>query len=370
MWFEEDFFKYATAIILTLLIVLLLYYVAPVFYPALWFIAAIFLPIFFATLAYYILRPIVYFIEKAKIPRFLAIMIIYAVITLVAVAIFLRVGPSLMEEISIVSNLPTEKIESLKTSVTNIMEQLKSHLTFAQAPEMDQILFSYVQKINTFASHVLINTITTLASIALALALTPFVLFYFLKDEDLFSPFILRYTPLDYQDEAQKIVKDIDTTLSNFILAQLTVAGVIGIFLLCGYFIIGLPHALSLALFGMIFYVIPLFGTFIAVIPALIVGLAVSPFLAFEVIIVMLIAHFLETNLVTPRLMAYNLKIHPLTVIFLLLAAGTLYGLLGLLLVTPTYAIAKVIIWNLYKIFRLRYAVAKAKAQRDETLPS
>ena len=56
MWFEEAFFKYTVGIILVLAIILLLYYTSPFFYPVLWFIAAILLPILFATFLYYIFK--------------------------------------------------------------------------------------------------------------------------------------------------------------------------------------------------------------------------------------------------------------------------------------------------------------------------
>ena len=160
-------------------------------------------------------------------------------------------------------------------------------------------------------------------------------------------------------------MQDIDETLSGFILSQLTVAAVVGFFLFCGYLLIGLPHALLLALFAMIFYVIPILGTVIAIIPALVVGLTINLGMAVKIILVMLFAHLLEVNILTPRLMSHRLKIHPLTIILLLLAAGSLYGIFGLLLVTPTYAILKVIVWNLYKISRLRYQIAKSKAAAE-----
>jgi predicted PurR-regulated permease PerM len=158
------------------------------------------------------------------------------------------------------------------------------------------------------------------------------------------------------------ILNDIDGTLSEFIVAQMMIAGIVAFFLFCGYLIIGLPHPLALALFAMIFYVIPFLGTFIAIIPALLIGLSISLPMAGKVILVMIIAHLIEGHLLTPRLMSSRLKIHPLTVILLLLAAGSLYGILGLLLVTPTYAILKVLTWNLYKISRLHYTIAKNKA--------
>lgn len=367
MWYKHPFFKYTVGIILILTIFLLLYETAPLFSPILWFVTAVLLPLLFATLLYYVLRPAVHLLESWRIPRYVSILITYLGLLILIGLFVVIIVPRLVNELTLVSNIPPEKIESLKSFSKEWIEKAKSYISLTFLPQMEAVFYSVVQKINPFIYQMAVNTISTLTSIAIALVLTPFVLFYFLRDDYLFSKSILRFVPSRYQDEVQKILFDIDDTLSGFILSQMLVAVVVGFFLLCGYLIIGLPEAVALALFAMIFYVIPIFGTIIAVIPAFFVGLSISLGMGLKVLLVMVLAHILEANLLTPRVMSHRLQIHPLTIILLLLAAGTLYGLLGLLLVTPTYAIVKVIVWNLYKISRLRYALSKVKS--EEAIP-
>lgn len=364
MWFHEPFFKYAVGIVLILMSTALLYYSSPMFAPILWFAAAILLPILFSTFFYYLLRPIVDFLER-HMPRYLAILLIYAVIAITGTIIVLIVGPKISAEFSNIMSMSPEKIEKFKLGTSTFVSKFENYFSLENIPSIETAIFNNLQKINAYIYQLAVNMISTLASIAIALGLTPFVLFFFLRDGSLMPRFILRFVPTEFQEDVSTILQDIDSTLSEFILAQMTVAAVVGLFLFFGYLIIGLPQALSLALFAMIFYIIPVLGTFIAIIPALLVGISMSFFMTVKVILVMLIAHILESNLLTPHLMSQRLKIHPLTIIFLLLAAGTLYGLLGLLLVTPTYAILKVIIWNVYKISRLRYAIAKSKEVSD-----
>lgn len=353
MWFHESFYKYTVAIILVLVIIALVYYTSPVFYPILWFAAAILLPILFSTFFYYALRPLVDYLDR-KMPRYLAILLIYLVFVVVGTGVILYIGPQITAEVSALSNIPPEKIEELKSNTNEIVKKIENFLRLENLPSMGAIIYNNYQKINEIVYHLIANMLSALASIAIALALTPFVLFYFLRDGNLMSRFILRFVPNEFQEEVQAILQDIDSTLSEFILAQMTVAGIVGSLLFIGYLIIGLPQALSLALFAMVFYIIPILGTFIAIIPALLVGFSISFAMTVKVVLVMLVAHYFEANLLTPHLMSQRLKIHPLTIILLLLAAGSLYGLLGLLLVTPTYAILKVIVWNLYKISRLQ----------------
>lgn len=362
MWIKESFFKYATAILLVVTIIFVLYQTAPVFYPILWFAAAILLPILFATLLYYILRPLVRFFERWT-SRYISILIVYVIFAVVSLTLALIIIPDITATIN---NISPAKIETFKESSAEIFEKLKSYIPFTNIPMVEHILISYAPKVNSLIYSAVVNLVSTIADIAIALALTPFVLYYFLKDDDLFSDAVVRFIPAKFQSETQKILRDVDMTLSEFILAQMTVAAVIGALLCIGYFIIGLPNAFSLALIAMIFYVIPFFGTLIAIIPALIIAITVSWSMVVKVIIVMVIAQLCEGDLVTPRLMSLRLKIHPLTIILLLLAATSLYGIVGMLLITPTYAIVKVIVWNLYKISQLHYAAAKRKKLKED----
>ncbi len=369
MWIQESFFKYSVGILLVLLIIYLFYSTAPIFYPILMFIAAILLPLLFSILLYYMLRPLVRFFDR-WLPKFLSIVLVFTLIGATLVLTGLIFGSQIAAEAKDLNALLPEKVEFIKLHTNEYIERLKDYIPFESIPNLKTLFINNLREINTILYNLVVNMITTLAGIAIALAITPFVLFYFLKDDALLSRFILRFVPAQYQSEVQKIMEDVDETLSEFIIAQMTIAFIVGFFLFIGYSVIGLPKALSLAVFAMVFYIIPILGTFIAIIPALIVGVTISLGMTLKVIIVMVVAHVLESDFLTPKLMSHKLKVHPLTVILLLLAAGKLWGLLGLLLVTPTYAILKVIVWNVYKISRLRYAKAKTKASESaERLP-
>jgi len=89
-------------------------------------------------------------------------------------------------------------------------------------------------------------------------------------------------------------------------------------------------------------------GPFIAVVPALVIGFVQEPQMALYVGIIMLIAQQIESNLISPNVMGKALDIHPLTVITIILAAGNIAGLWGIILAIPTYAIIKTILKNVY----------------------
>ncbi|HEV8051219.1 MAG TPA: AI-2E family transporter [Parachlamydiaceae bacterium] len=362
MWFNEPFFKYSVGTILVLLIILLVYNTAPFFSPLLWFVAAILLPILFATILYYILRPVVTLLDN-WFPRYQSILLTYAAFAIIGTILTYFVVPFIYME---VQNISKEKIDVWKTTLAGFIENIKHYTYISNIPMIEDTINTYAPQVRDMIYSQSVNLISTLTNITIALILTPFVLFYFLKDGHLLTRFVLRYVPLQFQEEVIKILADIDSALEEFIQSQAIIALVVGTFIFFGYLIIGLPDALALSMFAIFFYVIPFLGTFLSLIPALFVAMSISFSMVWKTIAVVLVAHLLEANLLTPKIMSMKLKIHPLTIILLLVAAGSLYGIVGLFLVTPTYAITKVIVWNLYKISKLRYATAKAAREDQE----
>ena len=92
---------------------------------------------------------------------------------------------------------------------------------------------------------------------------------------------------------------------------------------------------------------------------AILVGLSDSPLMVIKVVVVFVIVQQFEANFLSPQVLGQRLNIHPLTIILLLLAAGSLYGLPGLILATPLYALAKVLVENAYKIYQWHYSHLK-----------
>src|SRR5699024_3888244 len=177
-------------------------------------------------------------------------------------------------------------------------------------------------------------------------------LFFMLKDGDKLVPFITQVFEKKKADNIRNLLGKIDDTLTAFIQGQLIVSFFLGILLLIAYLIIGLNYALTLALFGMIMNVIPFIGPFLAVIPALIVGAFQDPMMIVWVSIVTLIAQQIESNFISPNVMGRVLALHPLTVITVILAAGSIAGFLGILFAVPTYAVIKTIYIHFYHLYR------------------
>lgn len=132
-------------------------------------------------------------------------------------------------------------------------------------------------------------------------------------------------------------------------------ASCIGILLFIGYLIIGLDYAITLAIIAAITSVVPYLGPIIARLPAIIIAVVSSPFMLVKLAIVWAAVQFLEGQFISPNIMGRTMKIHPLTIIIVLLSAGNLFGIIGVILGIPGYAILKVIVVYLFSKFKSRY---------------
>jgi len=111
---------------------------------------------------------------------------------------------------------------------------------------------------------------------------------------------------------------------------------------------VGMDYALLIGIIGGVADLIPYFGPIIGAVPALLLALTKSPWMAFKVAIVILVVQQIEGNLISPKLMGDSVKLHPLWVVFALLAGGEVAGFWGMLLAVPLAAVIKVVIRHIY----------------------
>lgn len=348
-WYYHSFFQYAVGILLILLILLIFYHVAIFLRPIVDFISILFAPLVISLLFYYLLRPIVYFFERYHIPRILTILGIYVLLVLVMIFLIAYIGPVLIKQVAALADTSVSTFEKVKEHSRSILFRLFNiNLDY----EIEQRLFGIAQQVTAIISQNLVDFLAFITRIAVISIVVPFIVFYLLKDDQDFSSAFLQPMPEDFGLEIRKTLRNMDTTLSNYITGLVLVSSSVGIMLFIGYLIIGLNYALILSLIAIVFMTIPFLGPFLSIAPAIFVGLSENSSMVLKVVIVFVIVQQCEANLLSPQIMGQRLNIHPLTIILLLLAAGSLYGLAGLILATPLYALAKVLIENIYKIYQ------------------
>ncbi|MGN8646799.1 AI-2E family transporter [Gracilibacillus sp. HCP3S3_G5_1] len=330
-----------------------------IFHPLKVILSTLAPPAILAFIAYYLLNPIVDLLERLRVKRIWGIILLILGISGALTGIILLTAPSIEAQVKdLAENFPSylnQLGNGLSTWVQNsflgpyydegyqwLMDRLG---------ELPEILGSYI----TSGFQGIQNIASTITSTVVSIITFPFILFFLLKDGKKFYQFFIKLFPPKLRDDMKQILSNMDTQVGSYIQGQIIVATVIGILLFIGYLIIGLEYAFTLAIVAAVTSVVPYLGPTIAIIPAIIIAIVNSPFMLLKLAIVWIAVQFLEGNFVSPNVMGKTMQIHPLTIILVLLIAGNLFGILGVILGIPGYAIVKVIGTYLFNKFKKRY---------------
>jgi len=165
--------------------------------------------------------------------------------------------------------------------------------------------------------------------------------FWLLKDLPGISRELTALAGPEREHESRIVGQKVSQVLSGYLRGQLIISVTTAVIVSIGLAILGVPYALVLGLLAGVLNVIPYIGPVIAEVTAAIVAIFVSPLLALGAVAVIVGAQQVTDYFVQPRVMSEQVDLHPVLVIFSLLAGGTLFGFAGLLLAIPVAAIAK-----------------------------
>lgn len=159
---------------------------------------------------------------------------------------------------------------------------------------------------------------------------------------------IIKLIPKKSKPEAEKLFKNIGSTLTKWLKGQLLAMLVVAVLTAIGLTIMGMPMALALALIAGVLNFIPNFGPLIAMIPAVLIALTVSTTTAIIVAALYIVVQVIESSFITPQIQKKMINMPPALVIIAQLFMGILTGGWGLVLATPIVAILIVVIQQLY----------------------
>ncbi|WP_040030122.1 AI-2E family transporter [Staphylococcus cohnii] len=316
-------------------------------------------PIIVSIILYYLFNPLVNLMERYNISRLWGVIILFLVIIgVIALAINLLIPVIGAQFKSFGNNFPyyVDKVNKFIDSVTkyslisNFYGQIQDQLD-SLAKKLPSMVSDYF---NGFGSKVK-NFAEALVNVGVVIATTPFVLFFVLKDGHRFKEFSTNLMPPKFRKDFHDLLDKMSLQVGSYIQGQIIVSFCIGILLFIGYSIIGLDYSLILASIAAVTSVVPYIGPTIAISPAIIIALITSPIMLLKLVVVWTAVQFIEGHFISPNIMGKTLKIHPLTIIFILLSAGNLLGVVGVILGIPAYAILKVLVSHLFTMYKRRY---------------
>ncbi|MBC1480111.1 AI-2E family transporter [Listeria seeligeri] len=353
---DSKLFFWTIEVLAIVAVVFILLQMKYIFSPIGIIISTLFMPILVAGFLFYLFNPLVLFLEKRKVPRILSVIIIFiAFIALIVLAI-MQLGPTLADQV-------TELAKAIPGYWQDFEKWLQGLSNNSSLQGVD--LKAELEKLNISLPKIMSVVVDGVASsfgaivsfvsgFVMILVTVPFIVFYMFKDGHKFVESSGKFFPAAIRTEAKQIIKEMNKTISTYISSQAIDCIVVGIFTFVGYLIIGQPYALLFGLIAGATNIIPYLGPFIGAAPAVIVALFTSPLQALLVIIVVTIVQQLDSNLLSPYIMGKSLSIHPLTIIIILIVAGNLAGIFGMILGVPVYAVVKTVIVNVNRLIKLR----------------
>ena len=328
----------------------------------------IILPFLIAGFLYYITNPIVEFLEKKfHLNRILGILL--TLVTLFGLIIYgiVYILPILINQLTSLIN----STQGLYWEVQSFVTKLSKNPAFQSIniqSTIQQLNLSYVdilQNILNSVTNSLGSVVSTIVNTLFILVMTPIFLVYFLIDGKKLLPMIERTILKNDRRNISSLLVSLNQTVSRYISGISIDALIIGTLAFIGYSIIGLKYALVFAIFSALANLIPYIGPTIGLIP-MVVTYAFTDFnMMVKAVIFMLIVQQIDGNILYPRIVGGVMKVHPITIMVLLLLSSNIYGVIGMVVAIPVYSIGKEIVKFLVALYENHKKTQEQRKQEE-----
>jgi predicted PurR-regulated permease PerM len=314
----------------------------------LWSVRAVLLPFVLATLLAYLLSPLVEMLEQRGLSRRLAIVVVYTtLLSICGVTVFYGF-PRLLRELTGLN----EAIPLYLSKFEEIMFSLQQNYSSFDLPDsvrtvIDQRL-SGVESIILRLVNQSVDILVNLCSQVLSFLLAPVLAFYILKDQDGIRSGLESLIPRKIKGDVLDLARDTNLIIRKFIRGHLLLCTMVGGLTALGMYLIGMPFALLIGIIAGLAELIPFFGPLLGAIPALAIGILQSWQLTIYALLVFLVVQQIENNVISPKILGEALGLHPIVIIFSLLAGGQLWGVIGMLVALPLAAILRLVIGYIF----------------------
>ncbi len=319
------------------------------FFLLVYLLSPILLPFAAGSAIAYFLDPVVHRLERWHVPRSLATVLALLIFVLVLLVIFALLVPLVELQTAELSRRVPGLVADARSRVEQLMQFAEQQLAPADVAKLRDALSSGVGDVAAWLARFIQSVLSSglaLANLLSLLFITPVVAFFLLRDWDHLVGRIDGWLPRQYAATIREQARLVDATLAGYLHGQLLVCLGVGIYYAAALTLIRLEFGLIIGILAGILTFIPYVGFATGLVLAL--SLAFLQFGSFSglllVIVVFAIGQVLESNVLAPKLVGKRVHLHPVWVIFALLAFGSVFGFLGVLLALPTAAVIGVLI--------------------------
>jgi len=349
----------------------------------LWLLAPVLTPFVIAAMFAYLFDPLVERMRKLRLGRGAATGIVFLVLTLLLILVLLWLVPYLQHQVStLVRRLP-EWIGWLQTdAVPWLNARFDMELEAPDVQQLVAVLQQHWKEAGGLAAAVLAQVSKSgfaLVTWSVHVLIVPVAFFYLLRDWRSMIGHIHDLLPRSIEPVVARLAHESDETLGGFLRGQLSVMIVLGVLYAIGLFAIGIDVGPLIGIIAGLISFVPYLGAITGVLMG-----AVAAFVQYHdwmhvagVLIVFGVGHVIEGYVLVPRLVGEKIGLHPLAVIFAILAGGELFGFLGVLLALPVASVAMVVLRYVHERYRGSELYGSGRnptivvplARSDETAP-
>lgn len=314
---------------------------------ALWFLGPVLTPFVVAAVLAYALTPVVDKLDdmgRGRLPRVLAVLIVETLFLLILLSILLLVVPIFAKELPLLR----EQLPLLADRLNNSLGPWLAQFGIKVSLDVASIKTFVVKYLNANVEEAFGSVMSSLklgGSVALTIVgnvvLIPVALFFLLNDWDRFVARVVELVPPKMRASFDSFTEEADIVLGQYLRGQLLVMGVLAVYFSVALTLFGFDLAVPVGVFTGLAFFIPYLGFGLGLILAFLAG--ILQFGSWYGVLVVAgiygAGQLVESFYLTPRLVGERIGLHPLAVIFALLAFGQLFGFLGVLIALPTSAV-------------------------------
>lgn len=316
-------------------------------------------PFLVSILLAYMGDPIVDFLEKHKFSRTWGVILVFVLLSLLLLILLLFLVPMIGRQLVSLYELTPQFMDWLQGTA---LPWLQARLGLETGPDSVDGMKKMVSENlgeTTGIVQVVLSKVTE-SSMALVgwlvnMLLIPVVTFYLLRDWDILVAKMRGLLPRQHEALTVKLIADCHEVLGAFMRGQLLVMLALGVVYALGLMLLGLELGLLIGLLAGLASLVPYMGFIVGIGVALIAGVlqfGLDPYVLIGIVAVFGIGQALESMLLTPLLVGDRIGLHPVAVIFAILAGGQLFGFIGILLALPVAAVIMVLLRYAYQRYQ------------------
>lgn len=305
-------------------------------------------PFILAFFLAYAINPLVEFLQKKGAKREYAILTVYFALIVIGALIIGIIAPRLVEDLTKV----LQKLPNVYQDVENFGEQL-SRFYWRLPINLKPFVAQIVTRLETIFRDLLVQiaeTTVNLLSRVLIFVLVPVLAYYINRDYPRLKQKSYDWLTHNLGSHWTRTFLKLDAVLKIYIRGQLLTTMIVGVLISLGLSLLGFETAFLLGLIAGVFNLIPYFGPVIGAMPVLLLALLKSPWIALYVVILFFVVNQLEVMVLVPRIIGGGLKIHPITVVYLILLGSKIGGIVGMVFAVPLGTIVLILLKSFYEI--------------------